>query len=93
MKWGKSAAAEMHLSASGYCEQCDMMVELGTDDCPHAVDMSKTVKHSPSEQVGAWKTKFAGQFFDAFAMSREESEACLAQETAASKPINIEPST
>jgi hypothetical protein len=38
---GKSAGGEMHLSASGYCSQCNMLVELGTDDCPHAIGMKR----------------------------------------------------
>ena len=38
MRIGKSAGGQGHLSASVYCKDCDMMVELGTNDCPHAMD-------------------------------------------------------
>ena len=41
MKMGMSASREMHLSACGYCKACDMLVEIGTSDCPHAINFSK----------------------------------------------------
>jgi hypothetical protein len=41
MRWGNSAASDIHLSATVFCSECQMMVELGTRDCPHAIELHK----------------------------------------------------
>jgi ATP sulfurylase len=41
LKIGKSAGGEMHLAAAVYCKVCHMMVELGTQDCPHAIELHR----------------------------------------------------
>lgn len=38
---GKSAGGATHLSAVVFCGECRMWVELGTEDCPHAIEMHK----------------------------------------------------
>ena len=41
----------MHLSAVVHCPRCDMFVELGTDDCPHAIELGKTHQGPVSSQL------------------------------------------
>jgi len=41
IKLGKSAAGTTHLATTVLCIDCHMLVELGTDDCPHAVALHK----------------------------------------------------
>ena len=51
MRIGKSAGGEMHLSAVVHCPRCDMFVELGTDDCPHAIELGKAHQGPVSTQL------------------------------------------
>jgi len=46
IKIGKHAAAKMHLSATVYCSVCKMYVEVGTDDCSHAIEL----RHTPQPE-------------------------------------------
>lgn len=62
MRIGKSAAGEMHLAAAVYCAKCNMLVELGTSDCPHAIELHEKTRvvDVRSKVYNSLLAKFAG---------------------------------